>query len=1233
MRKRYSLSLIVGMIALGASAQTQFTVVQDMTSKIANADFKTGSPVAYTIRTYDYDIPDQIGFGAGGEGLFGQQEVPGWTAQNPSDNKWMARDARTDGSNARAAGVFAYDLDSEIGLGGDYFPRIDGGDTQGLGMVAVWGADLKYTQEVSLPKGDYLLIAKVCNIAGEGTISNNFGFRVSDDVYYRSSTSSFPLMAALEGAGEDIWVEDTVIFRLEADVTGEVVLGFSFGAGSGSVPHLFVDNVRLLQVDPSGLDQQKIAEAKATLKELIDEGKRLGVSTSESEAVYNNASATLAQVEAAIEKQKALNDDAITDLSEFFIMNPHFTQDDPITDGICTYDYDMATNNVTHYGMQPVKSWVASNPSQNQVVGDENIQGRACGVFETGSSAFIGGTAFTPPVTLSDGSTGKVLGFVTCWSKTTQYTQHVTLPAGSYTLTISYYNSGGTGAVAKNLIGFIADGGTEFLGETTSFPVGSWGKETVVFTLYEETEGEFSLGYTATNSGSASMPHFFLDGISLFYEGELQFDPSLFALQGIVRDAETYADQVFYSALKADFEAAISDARSLVSSQSSDAVANKAAMEKITGMLQDVLASIADYERLQKFYDAELVPAEEKYAAQPDIKDRLIALDDDIYDALQSGEWDKATIDEVIASLPAIIKEETQKAWDAAIASGSKLAEALDISPLFDTLGYTYSTTAQQGGNVPDKQWQYGSAGNFKTQYGTAEVWSQSPFEISQTIADLPAGTYTVTTRAFYRTSDNATNYSSYDPSAHYAFIFAGHNRAPLTNVVEVGTYEEGLTGYTDAGGLYVPNSQQAAYNVFNDETLAAKCIVSTATVLTETGDLTFGITADQLEENSWVIWYTFEIAYNAVDESVINDELQALIDEAQDVLDGESDAVFYIGSSSKVLTAAIQQGQSALNAGLDEKKSAMSAINAAIKQVEEGAALLKTFEQMSLDALEVINEIDFASNDDEFVELANKMEEAYFFDTNEDIQKAIDRFPIAQANYYLNRVDFNDAALDDPIDISGVILNNSFSSNAQHWTIVGTDENGRIGQNQGYQSASYSNEEDGVAIDHFIEAWRPDGALLNDGTISQTLVVTLPEGYYRLACDGLATNQTAIPDEGIQGVGLYAQNGSAWDWTSMAISETAGKPQHFERDFYADGTSVTKVGIRVSETNASWITADNFKLFHLGKISPDAVTSLNADVAAKADIYNLQGMKTSATQRGLYIVVRNGKAQKVLVK
>ena len=1222
MKKRYFTALLAGLIALGAAAQTQFTVLQDMTSKLQNADFKSGSPVAYTVRTYDYDIPDQIGAGAGGEGLYGQQEVPGWTAAAPSDNCWMARDARTDGSNARAAGIFAYDLDSEIGLGGDYFPRIEGGDTQGLGMVAVWGASLQYSQNVTLPAGDYLLIARLCNVAGDGTIDNLFGFKTADDTYYQSTMTNVPIQAVLEGEGKDIWVEDTVVFRLTAETAGDVILGYSYSAGSGTAPHIFLDNVKLLKVDPSTLDKLQIEAARADLQKLVDEGKRLGVDTSASEALLANANATLSQLSDAIAHQEELNAEAITDLSEFFIMNPHFSQDDPITDGITTYDYDMEKNNVTHYGMQPVKSWVASHQGQNA---------RACGVFETGSQAFLGSAGILPPATMSDGSAGKVLGFVTCWSATMQYTQHVTLPAGSYTLTISYYNTSGAQPVAKNLIGFIADDGTEYLGSTLTFPVGQWGTETITFELPEETEGNFSLGYQATNSGSGVMPHFFLDGISLFYEGELQFDPSLLALQGVVNNAENYEVETFNADLLSQLEDAISEARALINSQSSDVEANKAAQEKISTMIQDVQASIAAYKRLDDFYNKDLNNTQQKY---PYITE-LVDLDDEVSAALSDCSWDNAKIDEVIASLPTIVKNAVQQRWDEAVASGAQLDEDLDISPLFDTLGVTYSATAQSGTNVPDKQWSYGNASNFKTQFGTAEVWNQSPFTVSQTLSDLPAGTYTITTRALYRTSDNTTNYANYDANAHYAFVFAGNNRAPLTNVVEIGSAEE-VAGWADAGGLFVPNGQEAAHNVFESDDYASTVTSSTKTVLTENGDLTFGITADQMESNSWVVWYTFEIAYNAMDNGILAEELQVLISRAEEAYSSyEASRVLATGTA---LETAIGEGQSALdNADPEQMKEAISILNKALAEKDLSAELINKFDEQVVAYGELYNNLEITPTDTELISIIEDRAEADF-ESNEEIQQLIDRLPAAFFNYVVSRDDFAEGTEDNVIDLTAVIMNADFTSgNANYWTINGTDvdEEGnpvRIGQNQGYQGASYENGE--VIISQFIEAWRPNGTVLNNGTISQTLNGVLPKGYYRLEIDGYATNQAAIPEEGISGVELYAQVGETIVATTpIGISETVGKPQHFTCDFYSDGVNPATIGIKVSGTNASWLAADNFKLGYIGQETPVAVEGIATATDAPAAVYNLAGVRVKAAQKGLNIIVRDGKAQKVLVK
>ena len=1243
MKKIYFTSLLVGMLSMGAMAQTQYTVLQDLTSKLQNADFKTGSPVAYTIRTYDYDIPDQLGVGNGGEGLFGQQEVPGWTATNPSDNKWMARDTRTDGANARAGGIFSYNEttdDSTPGLGGSYYaPTPDEGDTQALGLVAVWGADISYTQPVTLPAGAYMIIQKYYNVAGSAEIiTSNFGFIADDSKRYVSARVSYPSDAE--------WHTDTAFVRVKAETSGVISLGYKSGNwGSGSAPHLFLDFVKLYSIDPAPLDKAEADEAKVDLLALIQEGEELGVDVSDAQAVYDNPNATVEQVRAAIANQKAINEAGTTDLSEFFITNPHFTLDSPIEDGITTYDYDMADPNgangkhVTHYGMQPVTGWVANAPSTNTVEGVNN--GRSSGVYAIGSDAFLGGGAFLPPTTMSDGSTsGKVLGFVSVWSARSQYTQHVTIPAGKYTLTISYYNAGGTSAIDKNLMGFIASDGSEFLSDVKQFTVGKWQTMTVKFELFDETEGDFSMGYTAANAGSAAMPHFFIDGISLVYAGKLDIDPSLLALQSTISSAVSYTDEVFNADLRERFQEAIEDGSKLVSGKSADADANKAASDRISTMVAEVTASIAAYKKLEDFYNTDLNNAQQKYANLPELLDQLVNMDDDVSDALNDCTWDNQKIDEVIASLKTIIKAEVQKAWDAALASGETLKEDLDISPLFDTLGYTYSTGTAQGSNVPDKQWSYGSASNFKTQYGTAEVWNQSPFTISQTLKDLPAGKYTITTKAFYRFADQVGNYDSYvggEPMPAVS-LFAGHCKTQLLNIAEIAS--EDVNAFVDKSAvngetLYVPNSQHAAHDVFESADYADKVTVSASTAVAVPGDLTFGITSEQLYDNSWVIWYTFEIAYNALDNNSIMEELQALVDDAQAMLENSAE-VNLVNETRTTMEEAIGTGEAAIeNGAADIMTVAITTLNEALAKADKSIELIAQVNKAVTDYSNIITDFDFSSTNDELPSIIEKAEEG--FASNEEIEQCIESLPAALVHYVTGRSDFAEGSVDNPIDITGVILNPAFETgNSNNWTITATEDSpdGKIGQNQGYQNNNtYENGDAGVIVSQFIEAWRPNGAALNDGDIYQTIAAALPQGYYMLEVDGFATNQAEIPEEGIVGASLFAQVGDAAVTQPVGIAVTGGVPEHFVLSFYSDGETPTTIGLRVIGTNASWIVADNFTLSYIGPTAPVGVNDVRVASTASVSTYTLTGVRINVPRKGVNIVVRDGKARKVLVK
>ncbi|MBQ7571467.1 MAG: hypothetical protein IJT19_04435 [Bacteroidaceae bacterium] len=190
--------------------------------------------------------------------------------------------------------------------------------------------------------------------------------------------------------------------------------------------------------------------------------------------------------------------------------NLDFNEGTYVSTSICTYAKDIT--GTAKSGLLDVSGWQTTS----------NGDARAGGQYAWGKSYFMGGEGYIAPSTNSEGQTADGgLGIVAVWTATSQYVQTVCLEPGQYTLTIPVYNSkGGTSAIAKNLFGFIANDGTEYLNKETTFAADKWTNLTVDFTLEEATFGKLSVGYTATNSGSGSMPHLFVDKFQISRNGE-----------------------------------------------------------------------------------------------------------------------------------------------------------------------------------------------------------------------------------------------------------------------------------------------------------------------------------------------------------------------------------------------------------------------------------------------------------------------------------------------------------------------------------------------------------------------------------------------------------------------------------------------------------------------------------------------------------------------------------------
>ena len=256
----------------------------------ANLDFAEGTPVAVGVRTYEKDLVE-------GSGDVAQmQEVTGW---NISEN-----------GDARAAGLFAYGSDAWLG-GTDYVaPAINpAGAAEGnaLGIVAVWTGKAQYTQPITLPAGHYKMTVKLTNVGGAGVPAKNLNGFVAEGIEAYAPAKAYAV-------GE--WTEDVISFTLTEQTTGSLSLGYqSENVGSGTAPHLFIDNVTLETIDNRGALRTQLSDLVAQLtaamqnavvgdglfmvkQELVDQAQAFIAQT---QALIDNENATEEELTAAIE--------------------------------------------------------------------------------------------------------------------------------------------------------------------------------------------------------------------------------------------------------------------------------------------------------------------------------------------------------------------------------------------------------------------------------------------------------------------------------------------------------------------------------------------------------------------------------------------------------------------------------------------------------------------------------------------------------------------------------------------------------------------------------------------------------------------------------------------------------------------------------------------------------------------------------------------------------------------
>ena len=983
---------------------------------------------------------------------------------------------------------------------------------------------------------------------------------------------------------------------------------------------------------PAAFDAYKTAmnvyDAKVNLYNTLLEADKYGADATEAGAVYNNADATVDEINAANNALKELikplalaygiahsSEAEPFDLTSYVLTNPDFE-----TGNINGWTVDQIGQNLGYQGANYSNTY--TDEQGNEITSSINKFIEAWYPVNTGA--------------LKNGSIRQTING---------------LPAGRYRLAADVMAVRQDGTSKDQLTGLYLfyNNGAYTRHSEVPCATGDGLPEYFKFDFDFAGANTLTVGLMAENTNCNWMG---MDNVKLFAIGPMQIDPTIQGLEDLINEAQEIADQLVGNNIEDEsiinanndsitsFRAALDNARVALRGGNSEVM--KAAVESLGKAISAINNSAELYKKFQEVYNKAMLTAQELNQAG-----QWQELQDDITD------WAEGDLTETFnaGNLTEADLEAAQNKVDELVAAFLNDPEMIkpgdDLTILVKNADFSQGSGRDLTGNaVPGWTITNGSLTELSPTYHNIEKY-HGPIDIQQTIKNLPAGSYRIGVQGFVRIDGGENDMVLYAgvSEKHFMEITDEYSEYALLGDAtddEGNKTSSGAWPYdTPRGdGLgYQPNSMEGAkvfFEAINPMT-DKPFYLNTVTIAHSGGDLTIGVKSNA--SNLWILWDNFTLTYLGKDALIpIIEEIQERGIELDELLNSGFATAATRTKASEVL-ARVEKSDDLSSS--DEALALLEQVKQTIDEVKEGQAvaseLMEAYENFSQKAEEA--EIADESYLNLLDEVGTKMESEEF-KSLEEMKDYITRLEKGFIPAIIATAEPGD-------DITAVLNNPNFDSgNANHWTLTGTetDDSGNpitIGQNQGFQNnATYSGTDEAgeeILISNFIEAWRPS-THLNNGTIAQTIAVALPEGYYRIKCDGYAVNQSAAGGLSVgelTGVYLWAQCGTNSRAESIVKQEENASPTHFALDFYSNGVDLTTVGILVENTNCNWVAVDNFELIYLGTTPPDAVEGIAAETnAAIKNIFTIDGRQTSTLRRGINIVRKaDGTVQKVLVK
>lgn len=1059
---------------------------------------------------------------------------------------------------------------------------------------------------------------------------------------------------------------DTIASHQVADLTslGETRMGWKnaddlctiSGSDDGTVDNVMRPTLQVSDPDYAsyGVEWMAVGEEynlRISLANAINEAVDAGVDVTGPTAVFNNASATVEELQNAIDdvaaavRQKQIADQnpspsSPVDMSQFFKNMTCQSTDGWNKEG--TFDSNGNVGSGGHgTGFQ------THDAGTGYVCPDdgETIQNKFIERWVNRNSDPVTNTNVADAGRLSDSKIWQTLKKV---------------PGGSYVLKGYYYatkqgsTDKQTGAYALIQVG----------DETRSIEISNLeNKPTLQNVLVTVPDGgaDLSVGMQTINT---TCNHIWFQLTSLQYLGAGNAG-LLYTLSDAIESAEADAAALVASSKVIDkINTAVSDAQAIV------AKGEAATTEEIENAMKALTQTVtAGKENAQAYEDLET-----KYN---EYNDKVATLDEslfdlDIFDKFVNGEdepW-TTTYDDVIAVKP-YDTEELNKYMEA-FAQAYKQTLVSGVKPGQDVPSDLLADPSFENGG---EGWQ--GLSTIKTvnkTYQNAEAYEQA-FDLYQELTDMPDGVYTITAKAFQRTGSNANAYPKYVNGTEVinAYIYGNEVEKKVCSVYDFKMDEKSPAGDSNNSGQsadWSPEDDPTAYYANSMCGFKAACDKGgynvSVNVIVKGGKLRFGIKTAEKGSGTWTIWDDFKLHYDGDNYSAVTNEM---LPEAKEL------------AASKMSSDSLTVLNSAIAAAEGESVTAdvATALAKAVTAARNSVATYVTLKN-AIDAADervAANERSAeakAAYEAAKAEVVNGYNNGTYKDA--EVPEAIKKLDALVQNYLLFD-DLSKATAANPVDISYMIKNSDFSDNFNNWTNV-TDK--PTGTKQGDTNV---NEVEYYGKDNF--------------EFNQTLE-NMPAGRYQLTVQGFYRNannvadykdsiannnmnvkvmayindqETALPTwaacpvkyselgnvgiSSIDGLSKYEDGAEGVDSTyipnnmvsaqAFFESQQAG-PSYISApaSFYTPEGGQITIGARKKNTKISgdWAIFKKFTLYYLGNgtdgIESVAGNSNNTGAVVGTHIYNINGIETGRLQQGLNIVkttLSDGtvRVKKILVK